>query len=131
MIPVSPGELLDKITILQIKSERLCQTEPLRHVRHELEQLQCAERQCRARNPEAALSIDEWMRQLKEVNEKLWDIEDAVRDHEQLGRFDANFIDLARQVYKLNDARYSIKCAVNESLRAKIIEQKSHGMMSC
>ena len=126
LIPVSPGELFDKISILQIKSERLRHPEQRAHVRHELAQLRPVEHACRQRHPTAAAVIEAASHQLKAVNERLWDIEDAVRRCEQTERFDVEFIALARQVYMLNDQRFALKRTINQALQADIVEEKSY-----
>lgn len=121
-IPVSPGELLDKISILQIKSERINNADKLANVRHELGLL---ERAWRALDAESD-RIAELRVRLRQVNQQLWEIEDAIRDKEAEGDFGAGFIDLARSVYQRNDQRALIKRKINEALGAEIIEEKSY-----
>ena len=101
LVPISPGELLDKITILRIKSARMTDETKLRNVRVELEALEQTWRESGAAIP--AVAADEAA--LQKVNEELWDIEDRIRDKERAGEFDALFIELARAVYVTNDER--------------------------
>src|SRR5215475_2891735 len=105
LVPVSPGELLDKITILRIKSARMTDAAKLANVRHELALL---EQTWRTSVPTgAAVADDEGA--LQSVNERLWDVEDRLRDLEAEQRFDKDFIELARAVYVHNDERAAIK----------------------
>ena len=122
MVPVSPGELLDKITILKIKQERIHDAAKLANVRLELELLEQTWRHsgCAAASPGA----DE--RALRAVNEKLWDIEDRIRAKESTRSFDAEFVELARAVYLANDERAAIKRRINVTLGSRIIEEKSY-----
>lgn len=122
LVPLSPGELLDKITILRIKSARISDAAKLANVRLELELLERTWRDsgCAAHDVVA----DE--RALQAVNEKLWDIEDRIRDKEGAQRFDAEFVELARAVYFSNDERAAIKKRVNLALGSRIVEEKSY-----
>jgi hypothetical protein len=122
LVPVSPGELLDKITILRIKSERIVDAHKLANVRRELALLEQAWRA--ARGTDAALAAD--VAALQRVNGELWEIEDRIREHEAQRRFDAAFIELARAVYQRNDERAAIKKRINLALDAAIIEEKSY-----
>ncbi|HQX46252.1 MAG TPA: DUF6165 family protein [Steroidobacteraceae bacterium] len=122
LVPISPGELLDKITILRIKSARMTDPAKLANVRHELAQLETTWRQSGAAIPE--VSADEAA--LQRVNEALWDIEDEIRDQELAQAFDARFIELARAVYVTNDERAAIKKRVNTRLGSTIVEEKSY-----
>lgn len=122
LVPVSPGELLDKITILRIKSARMTDAAKLANVRHELTLL---EQTWRASVPAGdAVADDE--RALQSVNERLWDVEDRLRDLEAEQRFDKDFIELARAVYVHNDERAAIKKRVNTRLGSKLVEEKSY-----
>ncbi|MGM0433335.1 MAG: DUF6165 family protein [Pseudomonadota bacterium] len=121
-IPVSFGEVLDKITILEIKSERIGDTEKLQHVHAELDALSQHWQEAVA---EPAL-VDGERRELKAVNEKLWEIEDAIREEEAAGRFEQRFIELARSVYFTNDERAAIKKRVNLALGSRFVEEKSY-----
>ena len=121
-VEVSFGEYLDKLTILQIKSERIKDPNKLINVNRELELLQTTWQQ----RPESKVDLSTELRQLKAVNEKLWDIEDNIRDKERNNNFDAGFIELARAVYFTNDERARIKRVINEKLGSELIEEKSY-----
>lgn len=121
LVPVSPGELLDKITILRIKSQRMTDPRKLANVRHELEVL---EKTWKEAIGSADLSAEE--RALEAVNARLWVIEDDIRDQEAARAFDQRFIDLARAVYIENDERAAIKKRINTRLGSKIVEEKSY-----
>ncbi len=121
-IPVSPGELLDKLTILEIKAERIREADKLANVRRELALLDAVWR-------DAALETEPVGRlraELKQVNEALWQIEDDIREQERSGRFGERFIALARSVYVTNDRRAAIKKAINLELGSAIVEEKSY-----
>jgi hypothetical protein len=122
LVPISPGELLDKITILRIKSARLQDTGKLAHVSYELTLLEQAWRRTLPNDP--AVVADE--ADLQRVNAELWDIEDRIREHEAQRRFDAAFIELARSVYLRNDERAAIKHRINRRLNSAIVEEKSY-----
>jgi len=121
-VPVSFGELLDKIAILQIKSERMTDEAKLANVRRELSAL---ERAWMA-HPAAGKDIARLRADLKAVNERLWDIEDQVRLKEKAGAFDREFVELARSVYLQNDERARIKKAINLALGSGFVEEKSY-----
>lgn len=121
-VPVSPGEVLDKITILEIKSERMTDPEKVANVRTELALL----RETWARAVQADDVVRELHTQLKETNEALWEIEDDIRDKERAKEFDQRFIELARSVYFTNDRRSEIKKKLNLHLGSQIIEEKSY-----
>ena len=121
-VEVSFGEYLDKLTILQIKSERIKDPNKLINVNRELELLQTTWQQ----RPESKVDLSTELRQLKAVNEKLWDIEDNIRDKERNNNFDTGFIELARAVYFTNDERARIKRVINEKLGSELIEEKSY-----
>jgi len=122
LAPVSPGELLDKITILRIKAARIGDAAKLANVRHELEVLQNTWDQAIGTVP--ALAADE--QALEAVNARLWDIEDWIRDEEAAQRFGARFVELARSVYIENDERARIKKRINTALGSAIVEEKSY-----
>ncbi|MGH8309265.1 MAG: DUF6165 family protein [Steroidobacteraceae bacterium] len=122
LVPVSPGELLDKITILRIKSARISDAAKLANVRLELGLLERTWRDSGC----AAHDVADDERALQAVNEKLWDIEDRIRDKEGAQRFDAEFVELARAVYFSNDERAAIKKRVNLALGSRIVEEKSY-----
>jgi hypothetical protein len=121
-IPVSWGELLDKITILRIKKERLADPEKRRNVLRELTILEKAW-QGRQSTPGELAELAE---HLHSVNEALWDIEDEIRDCERRRDFGQRFIELARQVYRTNDRRASLKYRVNDLLGSDIVEEKAY-----
>ena len=122
LVPVSPGEVLDKITILEIKSERMTDPAKVANVRVELALLRDTWSQ--------AVQEDEVVRRLhdalKEINEKLWEIEDDIRDKERVKEFDERFVELARSVYFTNDRRSQVKKELNLHLGSQIIEEKSY-----
>lgn len=121
-VPVSPGEVLDKITILEIKSERITDAGKLANVKRELELLQAAWR--------SSVEEDETVQRihdnLKTINEALWEIEDDIRDKERAREFDEVFIKLARSVYVTNDQRANAKKELNIYLGSEIVEEKSY-----
>ncbi len=117
-VPVSWGELIDKITILEIKLERLRTPEAVANVQRELDQLRAV-----LGAPEGVAAMKD---ELAAVNRTLWDIEDSIRAKEAAGAFDAEFIALARGVYHNNDERSRIKRAINEKLQSVIIEEKQY-----
>jgi tetratricopeptide (TPR) repeat protein len=122
VIEAAPGELIDKITILEIKTERIQDPEKLRNVRTELATLRSArDRTILPSEPLAALTAE-----LKSVNEALWTIEDEVRTCEREGDFGPKFVELARSVYKNNDHRAALKRQINERLGSRILEEKSY-----
>ncbi len=122
MVPISPGELVDKITILEIKSERMSDASKLANVRTELELLTATWRASEF----ASSDVDADWKALRLVNEQLWDIEDRIRDKERDAAFDAGFIALARAVYVTNDERAAIKKRINARLGSTLVEEKSY-----
>lgn len=122
LVPVSPGEMLDKITILRIKSARMTDAVKLQNVRLELQLL---EQTWRESGADESLVADD-IAQLQHVNEQLWDIEDRIRDKELAQSFDAEFIELARAVYVTNDERAAFKKRINTALGSRIVEEKSY-----
>ena len=121
-VPISPGELIDKITILQIKSERMTDAAKLANVRTELALLEATWRNSGHADSDIAA---EWAA-LKSINEKLWVIEDDIRDKERARAFDQQFIELARAVYVTNDERAVVKRRINTRLGSRIVEEKSY-----
>ena len=121
-VPVSPGEVLDKITILEIKSERMSDPAKLANVRTELDLL----RKTWAEAVNEDDVIRDLYRRLKEINESLWEIEDDIRDKERAKTFDDRFVELARSVYFTNDRRSVIKKELNLHLGSRIVEEKSY-----
>lgn len=122
LVPISPGELLDKITILEIKSERIADAQKVDNVRHELELLS----QVWADSVEEDDVIEDLRQQLKIINEELWEIEDDIRGEEREERFGETFIQLARDVYVTNDKRAQAKRDLNLHLGSDIVEEKSY-----
>ena len=122
LVPLSPGELLDKITILRIKAQRIGDAAKLGNVRRELALLE--QYWSHAVAATVDLAADEAA--LAGVNSELWDIEDRIREHEAQRRFDAGFVELARAVYLRNDERAAIKQRINLKLRSAIVEEKSY-----
>jgi len=115
LVPVSIGELIDKITILEIKLGEIKDPEALKNIQHELELLRGI--------PE---SRDVNRRQLYSVNWELWKVEDQLRELEKVQNFGPEFIELARSVYRLNDFRARIKRAMNKNFSSDIVEEKSY-----
>jgi predicted nucleic acid-binding Zn-ribbon protein len=126
LVPISPGELLDKITILRIKAARISDAQKLANVRTELEALEQTWRESGATTGPAADAVLQDEAALQAVNERLWVIEDDIRDHEREQRFDARFIELARAVYVINDERAAIKKRINTALGSRLVEEKSY-----
>ena len=122
LVPISPGELLDKITILRIKVARISDAAKLANVRLELDLLERTWRDGGC----AAFDVAQDERALQQVNERLWDIEDRIRGKEAKQTFDREFIELAREVYISNDERAAIKKRVNVKLGSRLVEEKSY-----
>ncbi len=120
--PVSYGELIDKITILEIKSERIADEKKLVNVRHELNLLE----QTWQESPGASQDIAGERAELKRINEALWEIEDEIRLKEADADFGPRFIELARAVYVTNDERAAVKRRINDQLGSEIVEEKSY-----
>ncbi|MFN7550042.1 MAG: DUF6165 family protein [Pseudomonadota bacterium] len=120
--PVSFGELIDKITILEIKAQRIAEPAKLANVRRELDLLAATW----AAHQASVADISDLRSALRMVNERLWVIEDDIRVKEQRQEFDAVFIRLARSVYFENDERARIKRAINERLGSSLVEEKSY-----
>ncbi len=122
MVEISPGELLDKISILEIKLAQIENPAKLKNVRRELDLLNHI---CQA-NLLGSEQLDSMMEDLRRVNRLLWVIEDDVRECERNGDFGPRFIDLARSVYRRNDERSAAKRRINDLLGSDIIEEKSY-----
>ncbi len=122
-IPISFGEFLDKLTILQIKQQRISDQDKLANVTSELQALQVLWQKQSASNTG---EVNELVNELKEINEQLWEIEDAIREKEKSKQFDEEFIRLARKVYVTNDKRADIKKQINVKLGSEFIEEKSY-----
>lgn len=121
-VELAYGELLDKITILQIKSERITDAAKVANVNKELSLLN----ELWASDSKSSADISAEFKTLKEINEKIWDIEDGIRDKERDKAFDQQFIELARSVYFSNDKRAEIKRTINMKLGSELIEEKSY-----
>lgn len=121
-IPISPGELLDKITILEIKAVQINDKVKLQNVEIELELLNKTWQQSSINNE----NIKSLKQDLKKNNQNLWEIEDKIRLKESNKEFDQEFIELARSVYIQNDKRAATKRKINDLLGSKIIEEKSY-----
>lgn len=121
-VEVSPGELIDKITILEIKLERIEDADKLANVKLDWETLSAAR--------DAAIKpsgeLERLSAELKQANERLWRIEDDIRDRERNKDFGDAFVELARGVYKTNDKRAALKREINELLGSSLIEEKSY-----
>ncbi len=119
-IEVSVGEVVDRITILEIKLERIPDPGKLEHVRLEYGLLQRSLK-------DAGITVDpDDFRRLKAVNARLWEIEDSIRAKERDGKFDEEFIELARSVYKENDRRFGIKTRISRMAGSEILEEKDY-----
>lgn len=121
-IPVSAGELLDKLTILLIKKERITDAEKCGNILRELSRLEAVYKKQVQQSAELNLLISE----LRQVNETLWDIEDEIRCCERRGDFGSSFVELARSVYKTNDRRARLKQRINGLLDSELVEEKSY-----
>jgi len=122
VVPVSWGELLDKISILQIKSERVRSAEAQNNIRAELEQLNAIAAKLLAGDARLQAACV----RLKAINETLWEIEDRIRDKERTQSFDADFVALARSVYRTNDERSAIKREINRHTGSLLVEEKQY-----
>jgi len=121
-IAIGPGELIDKITILEIKSARITDPIKLENVRAELQALNSArDRFIRPSTEIARLTGD-----LSQTNQALWEVEDEIRQCESRGEFGPRFIELARSVYNMNDQRAALKKQINLALGSELIEEKSY-----
>jgi len=121
-IEISIGEFFDKITILEIKRERIQQADKLENINNELEALNTLLKQL----PFSRADVADEVNELKSINEKLWVIEDDIRDKEAAKVFDQEFIELARSVYFTNDRRSDVKRDINIKLGSSFIEEKSY-----
>lgn len=121
-VEVSWGELIDKITILEIKQQRLTSPEAVDNVRRELAALSPVVQELKP----APSALDGLKQQLRTINETLWDIEDRIRAKEAAKSFDQQFIELARSVYFNNDERARIKRQINELMKSGLVEEKQY-----
>ena len=121
-VEVSAGELVDKITILEIKAERMADPAKLANVHRELRSLTTARREALPSSEE----LDELTAELRRINERLWEIEDDIRDCERKRDFGERFVELARAVYRTNDRRAAAKRKINELLGSELVEEKDY-----
>ena len=122
IVEVSVGELMDKITILEIKGERIRDADKQQHVCRELSML-CA---VRDRAVPMVPELERCVAELRATNEILWSIEDEIRDCERRQDFGAHFVELARAVYRQNDRRSALKRTINELVGSRLVEEKSY-----
>jgi hypothetical protein len=122
-IGVAPGELIDKLTILEIKAERVVDPQTLAHIRHEQGLLTAAVDGAIV----ASAELTALRTELRGVNQELWDIEEAIRARDRCGDFGASFVALAQSVYRTNDRRVVIKRRINELLHSELVEEKEYG----
>jgi len=122
LVPMSPGELLDKITILRIKSERIDDARKVANVRRELGKLE----EIWSDSVQADDVLEGLRLELRAINETLWEIEDHIRAEEQTANFGERFVELARAVYRTNDRRARAKRSVNRHLGSELFEEKSY-----
>ena len=121
-IPTSLGELLDKVSILLIKKNIITESDKLEHVNNELSKLQSVLNSTKI----PKTKIEEYINQLKDINLKLWNIEDEIRECEKNSLFDDKFIQLSRSIYKFNDQRAKIKLIINKEFDSEVVEVKSY-----
>ncbi len=121
-VEVSAGELVDKITILEIKAERIADPDKVANVQRELRSLVAA----RSAALPSSRELDELTAELRGINERLWEIEDDIRDCERKSDFGERFIELARAVYRTNDRRAAAKRGINELLGSELVEEKDY-----
>ena len=121
-VDIAPGELIDKLTILEIKLEKIKDERKLANIRSEYADLMRVFRSSIVETSRLTTLIAE----LKRINATLWEIEDDIRDQERAGTFGQAFVDLARSVYRTNDLRAATKREINELLNSAIIEEKSY-----
>lgn len=122
MIPVSWGELFDKLTILEIKRVRIEDPDKLDNIKKELAALSKISRGAKSAGP----GLDGIIVELRSINEQLWDIEDDIRACERTQDFSAHFVELARSVYRTNDRRAQLKRQINQLLGSELVEEKSY-----
>ena len=123
LVPISVGELLDKISILKIKIVAIDNPAKQANVQRELVALDAVRR----REVPVLAELEALYLELQAVNQQLWDVEDNIREHERNGQFDDQFIELARSVYRHNDRRAALKRAINDLTGSEIVEEKCYG----
>ena len=124
LIPASVGELIDKITILEIKQQRIADAAKQLNISRELQALMAVVEEQELGYPSGALA--ELGQQLSAVNQQLWDIEDDIRECERQADFGTRFVELARAVYHRNDERAALKRRINEQCGSELVEEKSY-----
>jgi hypothetical protein len=122
LVPIAVGELIDKITILEIKAERISDPDKLQNIYAELRLLS----QVRDAHVARDSGVEEVTRALRQVNESLWEIEDEIREYERRRDFGARFVELARSVYQNNDERSRLKREINQLSGSALVEEKSY-----
>jgi hypothetical protein len=122
IVPISWGELIDKITILEIKKTQITKPQALINIDKELGYLNTLF----LSNSEVVEITQKYKKQLLDVNFRLWKVEDDIRDKELLKEFDTTFVELARSVYRFNDERAKLKQAINLALHSELVEEKSY-----
>jgi uncharacterized protein (DUF3084 family) len=135
-IEVAPGELIDRITILEIKQERITDEAKLTHIRNELATLSESAHKMREwlegnKQQDKMRQLDKLALRLKETNEQIWDIEDRIRDLERDQDFSEDFIETARSVYYTNDQRAELKREISALFNSDIAEEKSYSEYKC
>tara|TARA_B100001029_G_scaffold167061_1_gene159963 strand:+ start:5749 stop:6141 length:393 start_codon:yes stop_codon:yes gene_type:complete len=122
-IPISTGELLDKLSILEIKKDKVKDSTKLKNINHEYDLLSNLSKNLKEKDEKSFNSLYE---EILKVNKKLWDIEDKIRILESEKRFDEEFILVARSVYFINDDRFDIKKKINETFGSDVAEEKEY-----
>ena len=122
-IPISTGELLDKLSILEIKKDKVKDSTKLKNINHEYDLLSNLSKNLKEKDEKSFNSLYE---EILKVNKKLWDIEDKIRILESEKRFDEEFISVARSVYFINDDRFDIKKKINETFGSNVAEEKEY-----
>jgi Family of unknown function (DUF6165) len=120
--PIAIGELIDKITILEIKVERFTDAAKTRNAKAELSILAALRDQAIPKSS----GLDALMTQLKAINEQIWELEDIIREYERLANFGPDFVAIARKIYRTNDERAAVKRQINIELGSELIEEKSY-----
>lgn len=121
-VPIAPGELVDKITILALKLERIADAGKRLNVQRELELLRTEQ----ARHVPATAELKELEARLKDINGRIWELEDTIREYERRKDFGAVFLATARDIYRTNDRRAATKREINLLLKSPIVEEKSY-----
>jgi hypothetical protein len=123
LVPVSTGELFDKISILEIKSERITEQAKLANVNYEMRLLKEIAIAMKFGDPDR---VEALFLKLKDINTRIWEAEDRIRDCERRGVFDGSFLEIARSIYRLNDARTATKRELNDLTSSLVVEEKCY-----